>query len=245
MKRGIGITDLWGEYIMMVNISIDDVSPHPKSSVKVLDNCYDIIEFFPEVKFTIFVPMNYRRMGERAYPICDFPDFCETLKELPKSNFELGWHGYYHGIPKKSNNDEFASFNNYDEVINRIKLMKEMAHKASVIDCFKPIFRPPAFRMAACAFRALKDSGIDILALSPKQSVRMGYRGQDENFGKVVYYNANPPDIPLKLFPSTEIVYHACEWDRSYLSEELKKELMVFLEEVKDVSRFVYMEDMI
>ena len=32
-----------------VNISIDDVSPHPKSSTKVLDRCFELIEQFPEL----------------------------------------------------------------------------------------------------------------------------------------------------------------------------------------------------
>ena len=28
-----------------LNISIDDVSPHPKSSTKVLERCFELIEF--------------------------------------------------------------------------------------------------------------------------------------------------------------------------------------------------------
>ena len=42
-----------------VNISIDDVSPHPLSSVKVLERCYEIIKVFPDVKFSLFVPIAY------------------------------------------------------------------------------------------------------------------------------------------------------------------------------------------
>ena len=33
-----------------VNVSIDDVSPHPKSSIKVLDRCYELIEEFKDGK---------------------------------------------------------------------------------------------------------------------------------------------------------------------------------------------------
>ena len=42
---------------MKVNISIDDVSPHPMSSVKVIERCREIIKKFPEAKFSLFVPM--------------------------------------------------------------------------------------------------------------------------------------------------------------------------------------------
>ena len=34
-----------------VNISIDDVSPHPLSSTKVLERCYEMIEEFEDIKF--------------------------------------------------------------------------------------------------------------------------------------------------------------------------------------------------
>ena len=36
----------------------------------------------------------------------------------------------------------------------------------------------------------------------------------------VVYYNCNPPFDDLELYEKTEIVYHACEWDKNYLSKE-------------------------
>ena len=40
-----------------VNISIDDISPHPQSSAKVLHRCFDLIKIFEDIKFTIFVPL--------------------------------------------------------------------------------------------------------------------------------------------------------------------------------------------
>lgn len=45
----------------LVNISIDDVSPHPLSSTKVLDQCFELIKYFPDIKFTLFVPAAYWR----------------------------------------------------------------------------------------------------------------------------------------------------------------------------------------
>ena len=77
-----------------VNISIDDVSPHPQSSVKVLDRCFKLIEEFKDIKFTLFVPIAYWRTfgstaSQRPYYIYEYPDFCECLKNLPKKNFEI------------------------------------------------------------------------------------------------------------------------------------------------------------
>ena len=45
----------------LVNISIDDVSPHPRSSIKVLDRCHELISDYPDIKFTLFVPISYWR----------------------------------------------------------------------------------------------------------------------------------------------------------------------------------------
>ena len=44
-----------------VNISIDDVCPHPASSIEVVDRCFEILKEIPEAKFTLFVPMAYYR----------------------------------------------------------------------------------------------------------------------------------------------------------------------------------------
>jgi hypothetical protein len=41
-----------------VNISIDDISPHPQSSTKVLDRCFELINVFPEIKFSLFIPFH-------------------------------------------------------------------------------------------------------------------------------------------------------------------------------------------
>ena len=46
---------------MKINISIDDVSPHPKSSISVVNRCFRLIQEFPDIKFTLFVPIAYWR----------------------------------------------------------------------------------------------------------------------------------------------------------------------------------------
>jgi len=224
-----------------VNISIDDVSPHPKSSVLVLDRCFELMNVFPDIKFTLFVPMAYTRVGEQAYEIRKYPDFCDILKRLPKSNFEIGWHGYHHGVIDKSSNDEFQDLN-YSGASTVLEKMFVEAKVAGIRDIFKPILRPSAFRMSPESILACKEFGIEILALSDIPAVKEKYGGEDEKYDKVVYYDCNPPHKPLVLKSNTEIVYHACEWDRNYLGVNNVNELRDFLlKNVDDIS-FVFME---
>tara|TARA_Y100000593_G_C4308488_1_gene337056 strand:+ start:278 stop:979 length:702 start_codon:yes stop_codon:yes gene_type:complete len=230
-----------------VNISIDDVSPHPLSSTKVLQQCFDLIKVFPKIKFTLFVPLAYWRtmpsppssMSQTAYQIDLHPEFCNELRALPKENFEIGYHGLFHGLPGQSNNDEFkdASYERAKFLFDR---MNDIAISAGVRDLFKPIFRPPAWKMSPESFVASKEYGIEIYALSPKYD----YEGEDEGCENVVYYNVNPPFDPLRLFPKTEIVYHACEWDRNYLSKKYAEELESLLKEQQGQIEFSFMENM-
>ena len=60
----------------------------------------------------------------------------------------------------------------------------------------------------------------------------------------IVYFNSCPPFKKLEIFPKTEIVYHACEWDKNYLSVEAKNDLVDFLNSSTNYS-FCFMEDMI
>lgn len=99
-----------------MNISIDDISPHSLSGVGVLDRCFEILAVHPDVKFTLFVPTAYWRTvyipgrvdtrTDAPLYIYEHPAFCDVLQQLPKANFEVGFHGRYHGIPGYSNNDE-------------------------------------------------------------------------------------------------------------------------------------------
>ena len=79
---------------MKVNISIDDVSPHPLSSIKVLDRCFELIKIFPDIRFSLFIPIAYWRTTkqeiatEKPLIISEFHNFCNTIKNLPDNNFE-------------------------------------------------------------------------------------------------------------------------------------------------------------
>ena len=160
-----------------VNISIDDISPHPRSSIGVINRCFELLEWNGSIKFTLFVPMAFTRLNEESYDISDYPYFCDYLRKLPQSNFELGWHGYYHGIIGKSNNDEFR-YLGYDDAM---ELLKKMFNKAQHNNLsFSPIFRPSAFRMSPSVFRACLDSGIKILAISDRANINLTYEKQDK-----------------------------------------------------------------
>ena len=237
-----------------VNISIDDVSPHPLSSTKVLERCYELIEEFEDIKFTLFVPISYWRTmppdqdrpdtrTESPLQIDLHPEFCEELKALPEKNFEIAYHGFFHGIPGESNNDEFKNMS-YSETISRFKLIFDTVEKADLKDNFKPIFRPPAWRMSPEAIKAAKDLEIEILALHPGTIYKEIYQGEEENFANVIYCTSNPPSAPLTLCSRTEIVYHACEWDRNYLDKEKTQDLIKFLRSSYDKIEFCFMGDL-
>ena len=231
-----------------INISIDDISPHPKSSVAVLDRCYELIEEFPNIKFTLFIPIAYWRTmknsiaTEKPLLISECSSFCEELRELPENNFELAYHGYYHGIPRKSDNDELR-YLNYEEATLLYQKMFNEVTKTGLK--FKNILRPPAWRMSPEAIKAAKDVGFEILALSSEKypDGSLDYKGEDKKFGNVVYYNVCPPFKPLKVHDKIEVVYHACEWDKNYLCKQKTKELSEFIKN-NDVE-FYFMEGLI
>jgi len=241
----------------LVNISIDDVCPHPQSSTGVLERCYELIDVFPNIKFTLFTPCAYwrtmyksgdfsQRLTNTPEPLLlnNFPDFCDEVISLDSNNFEIGFHGYFHGVPQRSNNDEFRDLN-YNEAVEIIAAMREMAEKTKVP--FKNILRPPAWRMSPESIKACADQGIEILALSSDiyHDGSLDYKGEDKKFKNVVYYNCCPPHKALKLYEKTEIVYHACEWDKNFLNKDLTNSLINFLKPQKENIKFAFMKDLI
>ena len=229
-----------------INISIDDVSPHPRSSHKILKQCEKLISEFPNIKFTLFIPIAYwRTFGDTATNnplyLWNYKELCDILKNLDDKNFELGYHGFFHGIPGKSNNDEFKTLTQ-EEAEKKINFMEEGLKKAGLYKKFKKIFRPPAWRMSSGAIKAFKNKDFEILALSKQQYALDVYKGEQTNFSKVNYYNLNPPFIPLTVLDEKQlnIVYHACEWDKNYLDMNKVEELSNFLKTI-DNKEFVFM----
>jgi hypothetical protein len=93
---------------------------------------------------------------------------------------------------------------------------------------FKPIFRPPAWRLSPGAFDAARGV-FEILALHPSAVYREIYAGRevDEHWiNRIVYQDAAPPIVKFPdEWDSLEIVTHACEWDRNYLSDSLADQI--------------------
>ena len=231
---------------MNINISIDDISPHPFSSSKVLQNCYKFIKVFPDIKFTLFIPIAYWRtcgdtLTKKPLYLWEDKELCKILSNLDKNNFELGYHGYFHGIPNKSNNDEFQNLSE-GETDNKIKLMNEGLKKSGLLNSFKKIFRPPAWRMSPDSIKSFKKNNFEVLALSKQKYALDIYKNEQNNFPKVNYYNLNPPFIKLEKINEKQlnIVYHACEWDKNYLSDLFTGELITFLKNIEN-KEFVFM----
>jgi predicted deacetylase len=117
-----------------LNISIDDVSPHTKSSIVPVLNFRDK---FPRKKVTLFIPTAYWRTVKQGittqYPLklSEHEQFCQQLLDLPSDLFECAYHGYYHGIPFQSDNDEFKSLT-YDEACNKFELMLDEVKRAGL-----------------------------------------------------------------------------------------------------------------
>ena len=223
-----------------VNISIDDVTPHPHSSVGCLDRCFDLIEVFPDIKFTLFVPVAYyRTMASPPQSVCEtplylyeYPNFCETLLGLSDSNFEIGFHGVYHGIPNVSNNDEFKDLNE-EESTSKVLEMHRIVNEAGLASKMKLIFRPPAFKMSANSIKVMRKMGF-VFALHDAPYYTDTYGGEHLKEDDVVYVTSYPPHEPLELVEKTEIMYHACDWDKNYFSDNLCSELVDFLKTSND-----------
>ena len=234
-----------------VNISIDDITPHPHSSIAVLDRCFELIDIFPDIKFTLFIPIAYyRTIPSPSRSVCEdpmyidlFPDFCERLLELSDNNFELGYHGLYHGISGETNNDEFRSLS-YNETYVKFNELFDVCENAGIINKMKPIFRPPAWKMSPESIHALRDCGINIFALHSSSEYMNIYKSEQKKKNDVVYATCYPPHEKLKLTNKTEIVYHACDWDRNYLSEDLCVSLEEFLNS-SDNYEFCFMKQML
>lgn len=234
---------------MKINISIDDVTPHPRSGVGVLTQCENLRQEFPGIKFTLFVPTAYYRtvpsppesVCEKPLFISEHPDFCDVLRRLPPENYELAFHGHHHGIPGRSNNDELQCCD-YQQAVDIISCMKSEVIKAGLDNVFKPILRPPAWRMSPSAFDAARDCGIRTLALSPKEYARKTYGGKDTSIdwlGHIVYYDSAPPFDPLTVKEKLELVFHACLWDGNSLHDAHTLMLMNFLSSNDHVPCFI------
>ena len=239
-----------------LNISIDDVSPHHLSSTKVLKNCFQILEKYPQCKFTLFVPTAYWRTVKTGdvdtttqgpLHISKHPEFCRELINLPENNFEICYHGKYHGIPGESNNDEFRYLTGgeFKSLWNEMKT--EMCKSLNDDKKIKNVVRPPGMYMSPQSIQASKTLDIDCLALSKMKQHIESYQHEHEKINNVVYANVWPPFIDLHqcVDDKIEVLYHACEWDRGYLGVEFTKKLLQWLSLHDRSIEFVFIEQLL
>jgi hypothetical protein len=235
-------------YKFDLNISIDDISPHPMSSTKVLEQCERVIQEFPESKFSLFIPIAHWRTirptvaTKNPFIISNYPEFCDVLKNLPKENYEICYHGYYHGIPGENDNNEFLDLT-YDQTVEKFKLMKQTVEDAGLSEVFKPIFRPPNWKMGPEAWDALHDQGIKIFAVNDDEKFIETYKGKQDQYRTNICTSA-PPFKPLALKENTVFVYHASNWDKNYLNDSMANQLILFLRDNKHMINFTFMEGM-
>lgn len=231
----------------LINISIDDISPHKNSSIECLKLCNYIIDnYYKNIKFTLYIPMAYWRrfndkVGEEVIftktdsPLFldSYPEVYKALLNLPKENFELCYHGLYHS-DETCNNNEFEKLT-YDKALDKFEKMFDIAKKCGIYDDMKMIFRPPNFRMSPDSIRAAYDVGIRQLSLHPDKKVRKSYNNAYSIFDDVSWFNVIYPWKDYKLRKKTSIVFHACDWSKNHLNLENSNILISFLKNSKDI----------
>jgi predicted deacetylase len=227
----------------LINISIDDISPHPLSSFECIKVCEDIIKIYPDIKFTLYIPMGYWRKfddknlttkTEKPLYLHEDPDLCKKLLNLPESNFELCYHGVYHS-DSKTNNDEFRNLS-YKDACSRFEKMFDIAKKSNLYDRMKKIFRPPNFTMSPEAIRAAYDMKIEQIALSDHERIKKEYEESYAIFGEnVSWFNVMYPWKEYKLYEKTSIIFHSCSWSKNYLDNDNAELLLDFLNECNNI----------
>lgn len=217
-----------------INISIDDVCPHPKMGLKSVDLINKLIEKYPNIKCSLFVPtcMTRYKYREKSYYLPDYPDFVNDLKSLPPENFEICYHGHFHGNANtNSNNDEFRYTNKMDafSILQKSqKCFNDLGLRVS------PVFRPPGFWLSKDSFSACKEFGIKVLALNSKKHCMSCYGGAEKSFGNVIYIGKQM-DRPKFI----ELLFHAGRDQKDFLGNKMFKELKNKLNRWKPLFSFL------
>ena len=69
--------------------------------------------------------------------------------------------------------------------------------------------------------------------------IKKVYSGEENNH-PCTFSNQYPPFRELKVEENCGIVYHACEWDRNYLSKTMIADLKNFLDPLTDKNRILF-----
>jgi len=166
--------------IRRYNLSLDDLLP-----------CYrdfalleDLTQILPEIRITVFMPVDSRDRGEGKNNILDHPEWCQEVAQLPAENFEFSVHGYYHHHDDAAGTPEFKHLTQSGAI--ELLLKCEEAFGKAGIRCTKG-FRPPRWEMSRGTAQALEE--LDYLYLSDNPEFYEAHRGIE---------------IP-RLFPNSDI----------------------------------------
>lgn len=224
---------------MKINISIDDISPMPENCL-IFEQCEKLIQFYPNIKITLFLIMAQKKMNEdQIYYFDKNILFLNKIKNLSPINYEFAWHGWHHSYKDMSNNDEFKYLNTNDtkDIFNK---MKDMADSSGILSRMESIFRPPAFWINKESACALNQSGITHFALSQlEHHIKYYYEnGQNWNFGETNYFDIMPPIIKCKRKELMSVVFHAGIYSKNFLNAD---KLIKFINE--NNCEFLYYKD--
>ncbi len=228
-----------------LNVTIDDVSPHTRSSI------VPVLEYkkmLPGKKITLFIPTAHWRTVRQEvatqYPLrlSQNEQFCQQLLDLPSVLFECAYHGEFHGRPFISDNDELMGLN-YDEACAKFESMLNEVKLAGLEKRMTMIIRPPAWRMSAAAIRAARSFGF-ALALIDVDYAKETYAGEDELENDVIYSNlVYPQNDVTKIDCDSSICYHASNWDKGLLSQQALEQLTTVLN--RDNVQTVHMSELL
>ena len=84
------------------------------------------------------------------------------------------------------------------------------------------------------------ERGFEVLALTNAPQAIKSYEGHEKKYS-CTFSDQCPPFSPLKVAEKCGIVYHACEWDKNYLSENMRVQLDSFL--MHNECEFVFLKE--
>ena len=205
---------------MRLNVSIDDISPHPKIGMDALNRLREIVESH-NIKVSLFVPTCVKRFGDnekKYYLLEDYPKFVDELKSLPQ-NFEICHHGHKHGKKDpKSNNDEFR-YLSQQETVDILNRSREVFNNVGLT--VRPVLRPPGFWISKDAFKGCVEFGIKVLALNDSKRYMRSYGKAARRYKHVVF-----PGIQPKKKDAEEIFYHAGDDQPDYFSKKFARRVV-------------------
>lgn len=143
------------------NLNFDDLLPC-YHNFKLLEK---LVRLFPEIKITIFMPINSRDWGDNKNNILDHPKWCRKVAKLPSENFEIALHGYYHHLNDEDKTPAFKYLSK-EEVIELLLKCEEAFKKAGIR--YTKGFRPPRWEISKGTEQALGELGYLYLSDSPR-----------------------------------------------------------------------------